>query len=441
MKYIKNLNSKNLALKDFTDDFQLKDLLKRSVDEKQDYVSNIVDNIEKDVLKRWDEAIMDLTKKLDWILLDDFKVTQKEFDEADQFINTDLKKAILLSKNNIKKFHSRQNITNLRPKETSKWVFCWREFRPIEKIWLYIPWGTAPLFSTILMLTVPAIIAWCKDIKMCTPVNKDGKIAPEVLYTAKILWIKNIYKVWWAQAIFAMWYGTKQIAKVDKIFWPWNSFVTEAKIKVSKFCAIDMPAWPSEVFVIADKYANPKYVASDLLSQCEHGEDSQCVLVCNDKKKIIETLIECQKQLQNLPRKNIASESMKNSFAILTDDIDTWIMISNEYAPEHLILHIKSWKKYIKNIINAWSVFCSEYSPESAGDYSSWTNHTLPTSWFAKSYSWIWVENFGKWITFQELTKDWLKNIWKSIEKMAESEWLFWHKNAVSTRIKKLKDY
>jgi histidinol dehydrogenase len=340
----------------------------------------------------------------------------------------------LLAKNNIQTFHERQKPKDLEPQETSKWVYCSKQFRAIEKVWLYIPGGTAPLFSTVLMLGIPAIIAGCKDIKICTPVNKYWKIAPEILYTAKILWIQNIFKIGWAQAIFAMAYGTEQVWKVDKIFWPGNAFVTEAKMKVSKFCAIDMPAWPSEVLVIADDFSNPKYVAADLLSQCEHGKDSQSVLICNDAKKINTIIKEIQKQLKKLPRKDIATQSLKNSFAILVDNIYEAINISNKYAPEHLILQVKSWEQYISNIINAWSVFCWEYSPESAWDYCSGTNHTLPTNWFAKSYSGIWLESFGKWITFQELTKEWLKNIWSSIEKMASSEWLMWHKNAVSIR-------
>ncbi len=433
MKYIKDLNCSSIKLIDLSNDLKLKELLKRPLDNNISVI-DIVNKIEKEVLIRWDDAIRELTKKFDWVYLENFKVNENEFNSIEKLISNDIKNVILLAKNNIQLFHERQIPKDLKQKETSKWVYCWRQFRAIEKIWLYIPGGTASLFSTILMLAVPAIIAWCKDIKICTPVNREWNISPEIIYTAKILWIKNIFKIWWAQAIFAMWYWTKQVEKVDKIFWPWNSFVTEAKIKISKFCAIDMPAWPSEVLVIADKSSNTKYVAADLLSQCEHGKDSQCVLICNNENKLKKIIIECQKQLLQLSRKDLATNSMKNSFAILVNDIEKAIDISNMYAPEHLILQIKSWKKYINWVINAWSVFCGKYSPESAWDYCSWTNHTLPTSWFAKSYSWVWLESFGKWITFQKITKIWLQNIWKSIEIMSSCELLDWHKNAVLIR-------
>ncbi len=433
MQYIKNLNSITSKPQNFTSNFRLDDLIIRPTYNNA-RVTNIVNKIEQDILEKWDEAVRDLTKEHDGFDFMDFSVNEDEINESEQYVDNDLKMAILLARDNIHIFHERQKPKNLEPQETSEWVYCWKQFRPIEKIGLYIPGGTAPLFSTLLMLAIPAMIAGCVDIKICTPVNKNWKVAPEVLYTAKILWIQNIFKIWGAQAIFAMGYGTKQIEKVDKIFGPGNSYVTEAKMKVSKFCAIDMPAWPSEVLVIADKTANFRYVAADLLSQCEHGKDSQSVLISNCQNKIIEILYECQTQLQNLPRKEIAKKSLQNSFAILVDSIDEAIHISNKYAPEHLILQIQSWKQYISKIINAGSVFCGEYSTESAGDYCSGTNHTLPTSWFAKSYSWVWVESFGKWITFQEITRDWLQNIWPNIEKMASSEGLEAHKNAVSVR-------
>ncbi|MDP2104025.1 MAG: histidinol dehydrogenase, partial [Candidatus Gracilibacteria bacterium] len=363
-----------------------------------------------------------------------FRVSEAEIDEADQYIDDDLKKAIAIATENIYAFHERQRPKDLEPEETSKGVYCWRQFRPIEKVGLYIPGGTAPLFSTLIMLAVPAIIVGCRDIKICTPVNKDGKVAPEVLYTAKTLGIRNIFKIGGAQAIFAMGYGTEQVDKVDKIFGPGNAYVTEAKMRISKTCAIDMPAGPSEVLVIADEKANARYVAADLLSQCEHGPDSQSVLVSNCRNKIREILSECQAQLQNLPRKEIAKKSLQNSFALLVDNMDEAIRISNDYAPEHLILQMQSWKQYVNKIINAGSVFCGEYAPESAGDYGSGTNHTLPTGGFARSNSGIGLESFGKWITFQELTREGLQNIGPSIEKMASSEGLEAHKNAVSVR-------
>lgn len=433
MLYIKGLNADKQEFNEFNKSFTINDLLTRPKQTK-DYVENVVALIEKDILIYWDDTIKELTKKFDWVELDNFLVTKKEIEEAINLVSPELKEAIWISKNNIEKFHLRQKVKDLDPEETTFWVFCWKEFRTIENVWFYIPGWTASLFSTLLMLWVPAIIAKCKNIQICTPVNKQWKISPEILYIANLLWIKNIYKIGWAQAIFAMAYWTKQVTRVDKIFGPWNSFVTEAKLRVSKFCAIDMPAGPSEVLVIADEKSNAKFVAADLLSQCEHWTDSQCVLLSNSKEKIKEILFECKNQLINFPRLDITLKSLENSFAILVDDINQAILISNQYAPEHIILQFTDWNKYIKNITNAWSVFCWAYSPESVWDYASWTNHTLPTNGFAKSYSWIWVESFWKWITFQELTKDWLENLKTTVEQIALKEWLYWHKNAVSIR-------
>lgn len=434
MLYIKDLNCQKTDFNEFNKSFTINDLIKRPT-QNNDYVENVVNLIEKDVLLYWDDAIRELTKKFDGFELNDFLVSKKEIEEAISIVDIDFKESINISKNNIEKFHRRQKLNNLFPEETSSWVFCWREFRAIENVWLYVPWWTASLFSTVLMLWIPAIIAWCKNIQICTPANKEWKISPEILYVANLLWIKNIYKIWWAQAIFAMAYWTKQVPKVDKIFWPWNSFVTEAKLKVSKFCAIDMPAWPSEVLVIADEKSNAKFIAADLLSQCEHGKDSQSVLLCNSKDKIKEVIFECKNQLINFPRQDITSKSLENSFAILVDNIEQAVLISNQYAPEHLILQFENWRDYLIKIINAWSVFCWKYSPESVWDYTSWTNHTLPTNGFAKSYSWVWVYSFWKWITFQELTKQWLENIKPTVENMALREWLYGHKNAVTIRV------
>lgn len=433
MLYIKWLSSTKFEFNEFNSSFTLSDLLTRPTQNKE-YVENVVSLIEKDVLLYWDDAIKELTKKFDFIEIDNFLVSKNEFDEAKNQVDEDFKNAISQSKGNIEKFHLRQKVRDFEPNETSFWVFCWREFRAIENVWLYIPGWTASLFSSVLMLWIPAIISWCKNIQICTPVNKEWKVSPEILYTANLLWINKVYKIGWAQAIFAMAYWTKQVSKVDKIFWPWNSFVTEAKLKVSKFCAIDMPAWPSEVLVIADEKSNPKFVAADILSQAEHWKDSQCVLLSNSMQKIKDILFECKNQLISLPRQDIAIKALENSFAIFVDNLDQAIIISNQYAPEHLILQMENWKNYLNNINNAWSVFCWEYAPESVWDYSSWTNHTLPTNWFAKSYSWIWIESFWKWITFQELSKEWLENIKNSVEKMALKEWLFAHKNAVSIR-------
>ena len=434
MKYIKNLNNINQDFKEFSNNFRLEDLMKRWV---EDYgkVLEIVKDIEKNILENGDEYSKTLTEKFDWVKLDDFKVSKKEFEQAEKLVSQDLKNAINLAKNNIEKFHKRQIPDNLEPEETCDWVVCYKQFRAIEKIGLYIPGWTAPLFSTVLMLAIPAKLAWCKKIVLCTPPN----IAPEILYTVKLCWVDEIYKIWGAQAIFSMAYGTNQIPKVNKIFGPWNSFVTAAKMLVSSKVAIDMPAGPSEVLVIADEFANSSFVASDLLSQAEHWIDSQVVLLSNSKEKVFEILKETKKQLDLLERKEIAIKALENSFAILTKDIDEAIKVSNIYAPEHLILQIENYNNYISKITNAWSVFLWNYSCESAWDYASWTNHTLPTSAYAKSYSWVWLESFWKWITFQELNKNWIKSIWKAVELMAEAEWLQAHKNAMSLRIQSLK--
>lgn len=433
MKYIKNLNRENFEFKDFNDSFWLNDLIYRWRVESDD-TCNIVKNIEKNILEFWDKYSKELTLKFDWVKVDNFLVEKSEIIKSEDNISNELKEAINLAYKNIYTFHERQVPTNLEFSETSKWVSCSKEFRAIEKLWLYIPWWTAPLFSTVLMLAIPAIIAWCKEIYLCTPPN----IAPEILYVAKLVGITNIYKIWWAQAIFSMAYWTEQIPKVDKIFGPWNSFVTTAKMIVSSKVAIDMPAWPSEVLVIADKYANSSFAAADLLSQAEHGTDSQVVLVSDDEDKIVDILKEVKQQLSYLDRKDIILKSLENSFSILASSIEEALFISNIYAPEHLILQINNANKYLKNIQNAGSVFIWKYSCESAGDYASWTNHTLPTSWYAKSYSWVSVESFWKWITFQELSEGWINSIWRAVEIMAESEWLFAHKNAMTLRIKSL---
>lgn len=443
MKYIKDLNkSKNRYFEELKKENNLESnldtILQRGT---QDYSKTleIVENIEKNILKSGDEYSKILTRKFDWVKLDNFKVSNKELLEAEKWVSEELKKAINVAKNNIEKFHRRQKPQNLEPEETSAWVFCSKQFRAIEKVWLYIPWGTAPLFSTLLMLWIPAILAWCKEIIICTPPQKNWNISPEILYTAQCIWIKDIYKIWGAQAIFSMAYGTQQITKVDKIFGPGNSFVTAAKMLISSKVAIDMPAGPSEVLIIADEKANAEFVAADLLSQAEHGTDSQVMLLSNTEEKIDEVLNELDIHLERLDRKNICKESLKNSVAILVGDINEAIKVSNVYAPEHLILQIEDSEKYISKIMNAGSVFLGKYSCESAGDYASWTNHTLPTSGYAKSYSGISVESFGKWITFQELTKKWIESIWSAVEIMAEAEGLQAHKNAMSVRINNIK--
>jgi len=435
MKYIKNLSEiNNTNFKEFDNNFGLQDLLvRKSID--YDKCIEIVKKIEKSVIDKWDLALKELTLKFDWVEINNFLVDLKDLQNAKNKVSDKFKKSVKIAYENINKFHKRQLRKNLERKQTNEWVYCWQEFRAIENVWLYIPWWTAPLFSTVLMLGIPAIIAWSNNIVLTTPPNKNWEIAPEILYVANLLWIKKVFKIWWAQAIFAIWYGTEQVSKVDKIFWPWNSFVTAAKMIMSQKVAIDMPAWPSEVLVIADKYSNPSFVAADLLSQAEHGPDSQVVLVSDNKNIIESTLIELEKQRKKLDRDDVIWKSLENSFVILTSDLNKAIEVSNSYAPEHLILQIKDVDLYLNKIINAWSVFCWAYTPESAGDYISWTNHTLPTSWFAKSFSWVWVESFWKRITFQKITEKWIKNIWENIEIMANAEWLQAHKNAVSVRI------
>ncbi len=437
MKYIRNLNKqKKRILQDFSEENTLEDILTRGIQDSSE-ILKIVEDIRENILKQWDSYSKMLTKKFDWAILKRFKVEREEFIWVEDRISQKLQDAIAGAKNNIEKFHKRQIPKNLQPEQTSKWVYCSKQFRAIDTVGLYVPWWTAPLFSTLLMLVIPAIIAWCKNIIICTPSQRCGNVAPEILYTAQLLWVNNIYKIGGAQAIFSMAYGTQEIPKVDKIFGPWNSFVTAAKMLISSELSIDMPAWPSEVLVIADKKADAWFIASDLLSQAEHGVDSQVILLSDSQRKILEVLEELDVQLNNLERKEIAKKSLKKSFVILTKDIDEAIKVSNKYAPEHLILQVENYNKYIQKIQNAWSVFLWKYSCESAGDYASWTNHTLPTNWFAKSYSGISVESFWKWLTFQELTKEGTENIWEAVETMAQAEWLQAHANAMKMRRQK----
>lgn len=353
-------------------------------------------------------------------------------------VSADLKKAIKIAAKNIEKFHSKQ-----KPKEysikTMQGIECSRIFKPIENVGLYVPGGSAVLVSTLLMLGIPAIIAGCKRIVVSSPA-RNGIVHPAVAYTALLLEVNEFYKVGGAQAIAMMAYGTKKVKKVDKIFGPGNQYVTAAKTLVSidpQGCAIDMPAGPSEVLIIADKYANPKFIASDLLSQAEHGSDSQVILLTYDETLARKVLIEIKKQLSTLPRKKIAESSLKSSFIFIVDSIEMAIKLSNDYAPEHLILNIKNPERFTKKIMNAGSVFVGQYSPESAGDYASGTNHSLPTYGYAKSIGGLSVESFMKPITFQKLSKEGLKNISETVIKLAETEQLTAHANAVKIRFAK----
>lgn len=382
-----------------------------------------------------DHAIKELTAKFDGVQLNQLLVSEDEIKIAVNQVSDDLKESIQKALVNIKSFHTNQQLKEEKV-ETSTGVTCWRESRPIEKVGLYIPGGTAPLFSTILMLAVPAKIAGCEEIVLCTPPSKDGSVHPAILYAASVVGVTKIFKVGGAQAIAAMAYGTESIPRVYKIFGPGNQFVTAAKQLISKEgIAIDMPAGPSEVEVVADSTTNAAYAASDLLSQAEHGVDSQVILVSTDEQKVDEIIGEVQRQLEDLPRKEMAAKSLANSRAIIVSSKDDVVDITNRYAPEHLIIQTDDYFDYVSRINNAGSVFLGHYTPESAGDYASGTNHTLPTNGFARAWSGVSLDSFTKRITFQEITKEGIQELGPSIEVMAEAEELFAHKNAVTLRL------
>jgi histidinol dehydrogenase len=385
-----------------------------------------------------DKAIREYSKQFDRVDITDLKVTQQELEEAAELIPEKLRKAITTAKQNIEKFH-RAQISETGVIETMPGVKCWRKNVPVDKVGLYIPGGSAPLFSTVLMLSIPAKIAGCRRVIICTPPDASGKINPLVLYAASLTGITEIYKAGGAQAIAAMAYGTEMIPRVDKIFGPGNQYVTKAKETVqSEGVTIDMPAGPSEVLVIADKSADAAFVASDLLSQAEHGPDSQVVFLTNDRELMANVKDEINSQLQQLPRKSIAGHSLLNSLAILLTDMDECLEFSNKYAPEHLIINTKDAGALAEKVINAGSVFIGRYSCESAGDYASGPNHTLPTNGFAKTFSGVSVDSFVKKVTFQELSGDGLAGIGPAVEAMAEAENLAGHKNAVSIRLKSI---
>lgn len=401
-------------------------------------LETIVNEVFDDVKINGDKALRKYTQKFDKIDLLDFAVSYKEIEKAKLQVSAKLKSAIQLAKSNIEKFHNSQKKEKIIIK-TAPGVECWQESRCIEKVGTYIPGGTAPLFSTVLMLGIPAKIANCKNIVLCTPPDINGEINPTILYTANLVGITQIFKLGGIQAIAALTYGTKTIPNVYKIFGPGNQFVTVAKqIAQNKGVAIDMPAGPSEVLVVADESSIPQFVASDLLSQAEHGTDSQVVCIVNNKKQFIDIEKEINLQLAKLPRKEIAFETLKNSKFVCITDIQKTIEVVNEYAPEHLILTTKDNDFYIENIVNAGSVFIGNYTPESAGDYASGTNHTLPTDGFAKSYSGVNLDSFTKKITFQKISKQGLLNIGNAIEIMAEAELLQAHKNAVTIRLNEI---
>ena len=414
------------------------ELLKRPTQD----VSTLFENVSailKNVKANGDKAVMEYAEQFDHVKLESLAVTPEEMKEAEAQVPIELKVAILLAQRNIYTFHKKQKFEG-RKVETMEGVTCWQKAVGIEKVGLYVPGGTAPLFSTVLMLAVPAKIAGCKEIVLCTPPNKEGKVNPAILYAAQVAGVSKIFKAGGVQAIGAMAYGTESVPKVYKIFGPGNQYVMAAKQMVALHeVSIDMPAGPSEVEVIADETANPKFVAADLLSQAEHGVDSQVVLVTTSQKLLEEVEYEVQHQLARLPRWQIAEKSLENSKLILVKDMDEAIGLTNQYAPEHLIVETKDYMEVAEKVVNAGSVFLGSFTPESAGDYASGTNHTLPTNGYAKAYSGVSLDSFIRKITFQEISREGIQNIGPAIEVMASHEQLDAHKNAVSVRLNSLK--
>ena len=403
-----------------------------------DAVKNIVDEIFTNVELEGDKALINYTNKFDQVNLNNLIISDETINNSENYISKDLKESIDIAFKNIYKFHKNQ-IFNSNKIETTPGVYCWQEKRAIENVGLYIPGGTAPLFSSVLMLAIPAMIANCKNIVLCSPPNDKGEIHPAILYCAKLCKVNKVVCVGGAQSIAAMSIGTKSVPKVNKIFGPGNQYVTYAKLKAINFnSAIDMPAGPSELLVLADKNANPNYIASDLLSQAEHGPDSQVIFVSLSKSLIYDVEKCINNQIENLERKNFINKSISNSKLIFFDDKKEAVEFINQYAPEHYIINVENESFFIDNIISAGSVFIGNYTPESAGDYASGTNHTLPTNGNAKQYSGVTLDSFLKTITFQKISKDGLLNISKTIEVMAQAEGLQAHKNAVSIRVKDL---
>ena len=414
------------------------DILKRPVLSMETLRGTVCEVLDK-VKAEGDKAVIEYEERFDKVKLDSLAVTDAEMKEAEAQVPIELKVAILLAQRNIYTFHKKQKFEGKKV-ETMEGVTCWQKAVGIEKVGLYIPGGTAPLFSTVLMLAVPAKVAGCKEIVLCTPPNKEGKIHPAILYAAHVSGVSKIFKAGGVQAIGAMAYGTESVPKVYKIFGPGNQYVMAAKQQVSLHdVAIDMPAGPSEVEVIADETANPAFVAADLLSQAEHGVDSQVVLITTSEKLLHEVEYEVQHQLARLPRWEMAEKSLANSKLILVKDMEEAIAMTNEYAPEHLIIETSNYMELAEKVVNAGSVFLGSYTPESAGDYASGTNHTLPTNGYAKAYSGVSLDSFIRKITFQEINREGIQNIGPAIEVMAANEQLDAHKNAVSVRLASLK--
>ncbi|MDR1624214.1 MAG: histidinol dehydrogenase [Tannerellaceae bacterium] len=395
----------------------------------------IVQTVLNEIKEKGDRAVKRYAEKFDKVLLSSLQVSEEETEEACNLVSTELKQAILTAKNNIEKFHASQRFTGQKV-ETAPGVICWQKAVPIEKVGLYIPGGTAPLFSTVLMLAIPAKIAGCEEIILCTPPNREGKVHPAILFAAKTAGVSKIYKAGGIQAIGAMAYGTESIPKVYKIFGPGNQYVTVAKQLVAlQDVAIDMPAGPSEVEVIADETANPVFIATDFLSQAEHGADSQSILVTTAESIVTDVMQAIDEQLAELPRREITAQALENSHIIVLKDTREAIDFTNLYAPEHLIIQTKDYMCISEQIKNAGSVFLGAYTPESAGDYASGTNHTLPTNGYAKAYSGVNLDSFIKKITFQEITPEGIKQLGDTIRVMAGNEALDAHRNAVTVRL------
>lgn len=419
---------------EYPDKAQWPEILKRpglNVESLFDTVRVILDRIKAE----GDRAVLDYEAQFDKVRLESLAVTEEEMCESENLVSEDLKAAIRLAKQNIETFHAAQRFEGKRV-ETRPGVTCWQKAVPIEKVGLYIPGGTAPLFSTVLMLAVPAKIAGCEEIVLCTPPGKDGKVHPAVLFAARVAGVSRIFKAGGVQAIGAMAYGTESIPRVYKIFGPGNQYVTAAKQLVSlRDVAIDMPAGPSEVEVLTDETANPVFVAADLLSQAEHGVDSQAVLVTTSPDLCRAVVEEVERQLALLPRREIAARSLENSKLIVARNMDEAIALTNAYAPEHLIIQTSDYTHVAGQVKNAGSVFLGPYATESAGDYASGTNHTLPTNGYARAYSGVSLDSFIRKITFQEITPEGLRLIGPAIEVMAANEHLDAHKNAVKVRM------
>lgn len=402
-------------------------------------IEGTVAQIFKDVSANGDAAIKRYTALFDGVSLDNIVVSENEILDAINNVSSELKSAIQLAKRNIATFHQAQK-TDKVTVETMPGVLCWQEKRPVEKVGLYIPGGSAPLFSTVLMLAIPAQLAGCKDIMLCSPPDKEGNINPAILYAAYLCGVTKIYKVGGIQAIAAYTFGTATVSKVSKICGPGNQYVTVAKqLSTTYGLAIDMPAGPSELLVVADASANPSFVASDLLSQAEHGEDSQVILVSDSKEIVAAVFAEIDKQTNDLPRQDIVRKALVNAKAIIIEDASKAIDFINAYAPEHLIITTLNDAFFVDRVLNAGSVFIGQYTPESAGDYASGTNHTLPTNGYAKAYSGVNLDSFTKSITFQKISKTGIQNIGNAIEVMAKAEGLQAHKNAVTLRLNSLK--